>query len=238
MSENLLLRQEYHSIIPFLLISSKSVHRMCLSDYEIKLVIKTFQKRSKCNRLECFDYYKIGLINFFKGNYVNAYNNFKRSYNMKLKDSINSSNNNINNMNNNYNNISSGVMNIKRTSISDKYHMNNKNTRITESTENNSNSPSNNSLSNIAKWLAFSGMILLFCEGSQNSTQGKIDFRKINKIKIEEFEQEENSSNFLFNCCSVRKKEKLAILKMEKRIIIPKILITFLNLKIQIRIQS
>ena len=183
---------------------------MCLSDYEIKLVIKTFQKRSKCNRLECFDYYKIGLINLFKGNYVNAYNNFKRSYNMKIKDAINSSSSNINNnLNNNFNLNSSEIHNIKKINSEKFNNNNNKNFKNTESTENNSYSTSNNSLANIAKWLAFSGMILLFCEGSHNNAFGKIDFKNINKIKLEEIELEENGSNFLFNCCSVRKKSKI-----------------------------
>jgi len=183
---------------------------MCLSDYEIKLVIKTFQKRSKCNRLECFDYYKIGLINFFKGNYINAYNNFKRAYNMKIKDTINSSNNNLNLIVNNNHNIDSSGYLLKKGN-SEKFNINNKYTRMSESTENNSNTPSNNTLANIAKWLAFSGMILLFCEGSQNSSShGKIDFTNINKIKLEEIESEDNGGNFLFNCCSIRKKGKIS----------------------------
>jgi len=71
------LRQENHSIIPFLLISNKEVHRMCLSDYEIKLIYKTFQKKSKLQKMDGFDFYKIGLVNFYKGKFQTAYTNFK-----------------------------------------------------------------------------------------------------------------------------------------------------------------
>ncbi len=178
---------------------------MCLSDYEIKLVIKTFQKKSKCNRLESFDYYKMGIINFFKANYINAYNNFKRSYDMKIKDSVNSSHNNTKN----YNINNPNLLNINHTIPSEKCNLNNKNTRITESIDNHTNYISNNNIVNVAKWVAFSAMILLFCQGSKNNSQVKIDFGNINQIKIEQNEHEENSSNFLFNCCSIRNKGKI-----------------------------
>ena len=35
--ENGFLKQPYHSIIPFILMQNKEIHRMCLSDYELKL---------------------------------------------------------------------------------------------------------------------------------------------------------------------------------------------------------
>lgn len=86
LTENMFLRQEYHSIMPFLLISSKEVHRMCLSDNEIKLIIRVARKRNKNNRFDYFTYYRIGLIDFFLGNYYSAYSNFKNAF--KYSDSI------------------------------------------------------------------------------------------------------------------------------------------------------
>jgi hypothetical protein len=204
LTENLYLRQEYHSIIPFLLLNSKSLHRMCLSDYEIKLVIKMFKKRSKLNRLECFDYYKIGIINFFKGNYVNAFNNFKKAYNMKLKDNIDSSGNNNYNNNNNYYSNNNNNQNNKKI-----IHQNfsNGNCGIDESSIINI-SNSNNIIANIAKWLCFSGMILIFCNTNKHDSFNKIDFKNITKIKLEDFDYEERTP-FIFDCCSVRKKGKI-----------------------------
>jgi len=77
MPDNMILNHETHSIIPFLLISNKEVHRMCLSDYDIKAIYKTFQKKSKLKNIDGFDYYMIGLVNFYKGKYQIAYTNFK-----------------------------------------------------------------------------------------------------------------------------------------------------------------
>lgn len=73
----------YHSIIPFLLISSKAIHRMCLSDYEIKLVSKSFKQKGKTHRLDGMDFYKIGLISFYKGKYLIAYSKFQKAYKMR-----------------------------------------------------------------------------------------------------------------------------------------------------------
>lgn len=202
LTENLYLRQEYHSIIPFLIINSKSIHRMCLSDYEIKLVIKMFKKRSKLNRLECFDYYKIGIINFYKGNYTNAFNNFKKAYNMKLKDNIEASRNN---------NPISGFYNSPVNS-GQKYK---KNLNFNEESSLINSTNSNNIIANIAKWLCFSGMILMFCNTNRHDSFNKIDFKNITKIKLEEFEVEENRT-FIFDCCSVRKKGKIGDLREEE----------------------
>lgn len=77
----------YHSIIPFFLISSKQIHRMTLSDYEIKLVYKSFKNKLKTNRIDGIDYYKIGLINFYKGKFLLAYSNFKMAH--KLRKEVN-----------------------------------------------------------------------------------------------------------------------------------------------------
>jgi hypothetical protein len=83
LTENMFLRQENHSIIPFLLLNSKKIHRMCLSDYEIKMMHKMFRKKLKHNRIDGIDYYKIGLIDFYKGKYFRAYNNLKIAYDMR-----------------------------------------------------------------------------------------------------------------------------------------------------------
>jgi len=131
---------------------------------------------------------------------------------MKLKDSANLSSKNINTFRNNFNlNTSGFFLNNLKKSNSDKLNSHTLNIKLSEKTESYSNSPSNNSLANIAKWLAFTGMMILFWEGGPNkNTNGKIDFRNITKIKLEEMEPEETNTNFLFNCCSVRKKSKIS----------------------------
>jgi hypothetical protein len=83
LNENMFLRQEHHSIMPFLLLTSKGIHRMCLSDYEIKMVYRMFTKKLKYRRIDGMDYYKIGLINFYKGKYYMAYNNFRTAFEMR-----------------------------------------------------------------------------------------------------------------------------------------------------------
>lgn len=86
-SENMYLnQQDGHSIIPFLLISCKEIHRMCLSDYEIKHIYKSYKSKSKSFKAEAFDYYRIGLINFYKGKYFMAYNNFRNAVKLKPND--------------------------------------------------------------------------------------------------------------------------------------------------------
>ncbi len=187
---------------------------MCLSDYDIKLVIKIFKKRSKLNRLECFDYYKIGIINFYKGNYINAFNNFKKAYNMKLKDNIESCGKNTNkNSNKNIYNNNIDEKNINQTSSNENYNYNNNNNNknISESNLFNS-SNTNNVIANIAKWLCFTGMILIFCNKNKdesNNNNNKIDFKNITKIKLEEFHEVEEKKTYLFDCCVVRRKVKI-----------------------------
>jgi hypothetical protein len=85
-NENIFLRLEYHSILPFLFISSTNVHRMCVSDFEIKFVLKTYHKKHKDKKLEYFDIYRLGLLYFLKGNYHSAYFNFRASYMLTLKE--------------------------------------------------------------------------------------------------------------------------------------------------------
>jgi len=85
-TENSFLRQESHSILPFLFLSSREIHRMCLSDYEIKLVNKSIKNKIKNNRLDWMDYYKKGLIKFYQAKYFDSYMNFKAAYNMRNKD--------------------------------------------------------------------------------------------------------------------------------------------------------
>jgi hypothetical protein len=141
MSENMFLRQENHSIIPFLLISNREIHRMCLSDYEIKTICRSFKSKSKSFKLEAIDYYRTGLIYFYRGKYINAYQQFKNANKLNDKDQ------------------------------------------------------------NISKWLAFTILIIIFCEN------GKLDFSHMRQVKWDEekLEEMEGGSNPLFSCCSSRK---------------------------------
>lgn len=85
-TEDSFLRQEFHSILPFLFLSSREIHRMCLSDYEIKIFNKSIKNKIKNNRLDWMDYYKKGLIKFYQSKYFDSYVNFKAAYNMANKD--------------------------------------------------------------------------------------------------------------------------------------------------------
>lgn len=88
LTENMFLRQENHSILPFLLLSSKELHRMSLSDYEIKLVYKSVKNKIKTNRIDGMDYYKIGLINFYKGKHVLAYTKFRSALQLRPNEAV------------------------------------------------------------------------------------------------------------------------------------------------------
>jgi len=142
--ENGFLKQLYHSIIPFLLIQNKEIHRMCLSDYELKLFYKTYnKKKSESERKNPYESYRQGIIKFYKGKYLDAYSHFKSAH-MK-----------------------------KETDL------------------------------NIAKWLAFTAIILLMCNK-------KIDFTNIKDIKVENNKDaggEPKDNSILFPCCSSRKNE-------------------------------
>jgi len=85
--ENGFLKQLYHSIIPFLLIQNKEVHRMCLSDYELKLFYKTYnKKKSESERKNPYESYRQGIIKFYKGKYLDAYSHFKSAHIKKESD--------------------------------------------------------------------------------------------------------------------------------------------------------
>lgn len=155
-SENLFLRQENHSIIPFLLIQQKEVHRMCLSDYEIKMVCRSYKDKSKSFKVEAFDNYKLGLIHFYKGKYNTAYIYFKEAYNAKQNDI------------------------------------------------------------NAAKWLAFAGMILLFCE------KNKLDFSNMKNMKINQDKTNGDTTDesfSIFSCCSTRKASQNKISSVQMQIL-------------------
>lgn len=141
--ENGFLKQLYHSIIPFFLIQNKEIHRMCLSDYELKLFYKTYnKKKSESERKNPYESYRQGIIKFYKGKYLDAYSHFKSAH-MKKESDL-----------------------------------------------------------NIAKWLAFTSIILLMCNK-------KIDFTNIKNIKVEtnKDEDEEKDNSIIFPCCSSRKNE-------------------------------
>lgn len=78
-TENFFLKKTFHSIIPFFLVSDRSVHRLTLSDYEIKIICKEHCDKSKIRR-ESVDNYKIGIVNFYRGRFDLAYLKFKNAY--------------------------------------------------------------------------------------------------------------------------------------------------------------
>lgn len=141
--ENGFLKQTYHSIIPFILIQNKEVHRVCLSDYELKFFYKIYnKKKSESERKNPYESYRQGIIKFYKGKYLDAYLYFKNAH---IK---------------------------KETDL------------------------------NIAKWLAFTSLILLMCSK-------KIDFKNIKNVKVEANKEEDEvkESGIIFPCCSSRKNE-------------------------------
>ena len=141
--ENGFLKQPYHSIIPFILMQNKEIHRMCLSDYELKLFYKTYnKKKSECERKNPYESYRQGIIKFYKGKYLDSYFHFKSAHVKKDTDL------------------------------------------------------------NIAKWLAFTSIILLMCNK-------KIDFTNIKNVKVDFNKEEENTNenNIVFPCCSSRKND-------------------------------
>jgi len=141
--ENGFLKQLYHSIIPFLLIQNKEIHRMCLSDYELKLFYKTYnKKKSESERKNPYESYRQGIIKFYKGKYLDAYSHFKSAHLKKESDL------------------------------------------------------------NIAKWLAFTSIILLMCNK-------KIDFTNIKNVNVDTNKEDEevNDNIIIFPCCSSRKNE-------------------------------
>jgi hypothetical protein len=81
-----LKKAHLHTIIPFLLLNSKEIHRMCLSDYEIKYLYKNLLEKVKSYEMDPLDYYRIGLINFYKGKYVLSFKNFRSGIKIKEKE--------------------------------------------------------------------------------------------------------------------------------------------------------
>ncbi len=144
--ENGFLKQLYHSIVPFILIQNKEIHRMCLSDYELKIFYKTYnKKRSESERKNPYESYRQGIIKFYNGKYLDSYSHFKSAHIKKENDL------------------------------------------------------------NIAKWLAFTALILLMCNK-------KIDFSNIKNIKVETNKENDNFNNdtdngIFFSCCSSRKND-------------------------------
>lgn len=116
----------------------------------MKLILKDFYKKRKIHRLDSQDYYRMGLISFYCGNYLKALNYFRSA--VKIFDTLSSRM------------LGDVGLNIQ---------------------------------SNLKKWLAFTGLVILFCKGK------KIDFSEVNKIKLNAQPQKENS--FLFSCCNTRK---------------------------------
>lgn len=84
--DNFFLTKEFHSIIPFLMIDNPEIHRLTLSDFEIKYIINEFISKSKIKRLNSHDYYKLGLIYFYSFKYFSALEFFHTAY-MNTKDS-------------------------------------------------------------------------------------------------------------------------------------------------------
>lgn len=77
--ENLFFNCEAHSILPFLLLTSREIHRMCMSDYEVKLMKKNFRTKIINRRDDWIDYYKLGRIKIYQARYFDAFNLFKEA---------------------------------------------------------------------------------------------------------------------------------------------------------------
>jgi hypothetical protein len=160
LTENGFLKQSYHSIMPFFLIQNKEVHRMCLSDYELKLFYKTYNKRKNdIERKNPYESYREGIIKFYKGKYLEAYSHFKSAQIKKENDC------------------------------------------------------------NIVKWLAFTSLILLFCNKNIDFTN--IKEKVIDNIKTKDDKDLDLEDNMNFYCCSSRKgdnknKDINSILKNKK----------------------
>jgi len=85
-NENSFSNSESQSTLPFFLLSSREIHRMCISDYEIKLICKKFRYKQKIKRLDWIDFYKKGLIKVFQAKYFEAYNYFKEAESFKKEE--------------------------------------------------------------------------------------------------------------------------------------------------------
>jgi hypothetical protein len=79
MSENSYLRRDFHSIIFFLILPCSEIHRICLSDYEIKIIEKSFISKGKINRIDGMDYYRLGLISVYKNRFYEAFARFYKA---------------------------------------------------------------------------------------------------------------------------------------------------------------
>jgi len=204
-TENSFLRQESHSILPFLFLSSREIHRMCLSDYEIKLVNKAIKNKIKNNRLDWMDYYKKGLIKFYQAKYFDSFMSFKAAFNMRPKDKevakwlafniliiiFCTNNETSENSNFNLNDITNSILHFNLAGKGNSYEKNN---GLSMNTTNNFYTNAN----------YFYGTF-------------KIDFSQMDKVNIKNEEYDytrstnvnENISdeeeNPLFSCCSSRK---------------------------------
>lgn len=75
-------KNEYHDIMPFLMSSDIELHRLTISDFDIKSVYKDLYEKVKSDEyFDSFDLYLLGLIEFYRGKYISAYDCF---YNSKL----------------------------------------------------------------------------------------------------------------------------------------------------------
>jgi hypothetical protein len=68
-----------YSIIPFLLLTGKEIHRMCFSDYRINSIKTMIRKKFKNKTIDWIDYYKLGIFKIYQGKYYDAFKYFKRS---------------------------------------------------------------------------------------------------------------------------------------------------------------
>lgn len=83
LTEHSFLNTDSHLVLPFLLLTSKEIHRMTLSDYEMKLEYRKYKIKCKKHKLNSNDYYKRGIIYFYQSKYIQAYLHFKQSYSVK-----------------------------------------------------------------------------------------------------------------------------------------------------------
>lgn len=213
-TENSFLRQGYHSILPFLFLSSREIHRMCLSDYEIKMVNKSIKNKIKNNRLDWMDYFKKGLIKFYQAKYFESYFNFKAAFSMQKNDKEIAKWLAFNIL------IIIFCTNFENNEASNKFNFNDITNSFFNFNEKNTNSPNSTNFNSSHNFNIMQQNISNSNNNFFSTLYGtfKIDFSKMEKINIRNEDldylkngQNENNKNSdeeenpLFACCNARK---------------------------------
>lgn len=207
-SENSFLRKEFHSIILLLLISSNEIHRISLSDYEIKMIEKDFINKAKINRLDGMNYYRLGLISFYQGRYNEAFARFYKAKSLRNNNSSITKWFALSGMivilgdrgKLLFTNSSFKSFNLETNSSSFSYNTISNNLNF------------NNSHNNTKKHRHFNS-------NANNTNNINLENNNDQDIENDELREKEKSSytdNFIFSCCSVRKDKianKISVIK-------------------------